>query len=149
MPDKADKLEIPIYFTPREIRKYHETVKLDFNGLYFIDINIVGEGIPLMIDLKDPDQGFIDLGVIGVGGDITKTIPLINRSVKPVKFKVCPKDSDAFLKSNMSITPSSKEEVVLKHKEVLPIEITFKPRTRLPNFSHDIMLDIENLEVKD
>jgi len=55
MPDKSEKLEIPIYFTPREIKKYHETVKLDFNGLYFIDINITGEGIPLLIDLKDPD----------------------------------------------------------------------------------------------
>jgi len=34
-----DKLEIPITFTPRELRKYQETIKLNFNnGLYFVDV---------------------------------------------------------------------------------------------------------------
>lgn len=34
-----EKIEIPITFTPRELRTYHEVVKLNFNnGLYFIDV---------------------------------------------------------------------------------------------------------------
>lgn len=31
-------LEIPILFTPREIRKYSETIKLDFDGLYQVEV---------------------------------------------------------------------------------------------------------------
>ena len=51
-----DKFEIPITFMPRELRPYHEVVKLNFNnGLYFIDVVVQGVGIPLHLDLKDPD----------------------------------------------------------------------------------------------
>lgn len=28
------RLAVPIIFTPREIKKYNEVIKLDFNGLY-------------------------------------------------------------------------------------------------------------------
>ena len=34
-----EKIEIPITFTPRELKQYHEVIKLNFNnGLYFIDV---------------------------------------------------------------------------------------------------------------
>jgi len=33
-PKPDDRLAIPIMFTPREIKKYSEIIKLDFNGLY-------------------------------------------------------------------------------------------------------------------
>ena len=57
-PDKEEKLEVPIIFTPREIRKYNEIIKFDFNGLYSIDLVITGEGIPMQLELQDPDQAF-------------------------------------------------------------------------------------------
>lgn len=49
MPGTSDdsKLEIPIMFTPRDIRSYQETVRLDFNNLYKVDVVVKGEGIPL------------------------------------------------------------------------------------------------------
>lgn len=50
MPDsgaEADKLQIPILFTPRELRSYQEAVTFDFNGLYKVDVLVKGEGIPL------------------------------------------------------------------------------------------------------
>lgn len=73
-------------FTPREIKKYNEVVTFDFNGLYTIDVTISGEGIPLLLDLVDPDLAFMDFGVVSVGGDITKTATLINKSKRPVTF---------------------------------------------------------------
>ena len=37
--NQAAKIEIPITFTPRELKQYHEIIKLNFNnGLYFIDV---------------------------------------------------------------------------------------------------------------
>ena len=50
-PEDESKLEIPILFTPRELKKYEETVVFDFNNLYTVQVNIKGEGIPLQLEL--------------------------------------------------------------------------------------------------
>ena len=55
------KLEIPILFTPREIRKYQETIRLDFDGLYQVEIQVNGSGTSLNLGLKDPEQQLLDL----------------------------------------------------------------------------------------
>lgn len=65
--DAQSKIEIPIMFTPREMKTYQEKVTFDFNNLYKVDVIIKGEGIPLQLELQDPDQGFIDYGVLSVG----------------------------------------------------------------------------------
>lgn len=86
------KLQIPILFTPRELKRYEEVVTFDLNGLHKVDVLVRGEGIPLLLELKDPDQAFLDFGIVSVGGDVTKTVPLINRSKKPVTFRLLPSD---------------------------------------------------------
>lgn len=101
-----------------------------------------------MLDLKDPDQAFTDFGAISVNSDIIKVIPLINRSSKAIKFKVEPANKEKFNKSALTISPDEKTDIVLKPKESLPIEIRFRPKTRLPNFEHEINLAIEGMEDK-
>ena len=133
MPGDENKMSIPIVFTPREIRKYEETIKLDFNGLYFVDLLIKGQGIPLNLDLKDPDHSTTDLGTVSVGGSAARQVPIINRSSKSVKFRVKPANPDAFKKAFLTMTGEDKE-VTLKPKEQYPVEIKFKPKIRLPNF---------------
>lgn len=49
----ASRLEIPIIFTPREIKAYNEKITFDFNNLYKVDVFIKGEGIPLQLELQD------------------------------------------------------------------------------------------------
>ena len=83
-------------FTPREMKSYSETFTLDFNNLYKVDVIVKGEGIPLNLELKDPDQAFLDFGIVTVGGDVTKTVPIINKSKKPVTFKLLPSDKSQF-----------------------------------------------------
>lgn len=130
-----EKIEIPITFTPRELRTYHEVVKLNFNnGLYFIDVVVQGVGIPLHLDLKDADQAFTNLGVVSVGQEVSKTVPLVNRSLKTVKFRVVPRDKKAFEASSLSIHPETVQDIVLKPKESYPVEIRFRPKTRLIPF---------------
>jgi hypothetical protein len=102
-----DSLEIPITFTPREQKEYNETIKLNFNnGLYFIDIQVQGRGIPLHLDLKDPDQVETSLGVVSVGSEVSKVVPVVNRSLKTVKFRVIPKDKKGFEASSVSFEPA-------------------------------------------
>jgi hypothetical protein len=47
----AEALQIPILFTPRELKNYQDKLTLDFNNLYKIDVIIKGEGIPLQLEL--------------------------------------------------------------------------------------------------
>ena len=101
-----EKIEIPITFTPRELKQYHETIKLNFNnGLYFIDITVKGQGVPMHLDLKDPDQSQVNLGVVSVGQEVSKIVPVVNRSLKTIKFNVVPRNSKSFAASAMSLVP--------------------------------------------
>lgn len=141
MPDKKDNtLKVPILFTPREIRKYEESITLDFNGLYQVKVLIRAQGIPLNLDLRDPDQAITDLGIVSVSGQASKTVPIINRSQKAVKFTLKPRDESAFSKNSLSMSVGFNEVKTLKPKEILPVVVKFNPRTRLPPFSQDIML---------
>ena len=144
--DQKEKLLIPIIFTPREIQKYNEVVTFDFNGIFKIDVVIKGEGIPMNIELVDPDQHNVDFGIVSKGSDLTKVVNLVNKSRKAVQFTLTTPDKEDLVKNCISITPS--EEVSLKPKKVLPIEVRFNPKTRMPNFSHDIQLDIKGNETR-
>jgi len=142
-----EKIEIPITFTPREQKEYNEVIKLNFNnGLYFMDVIVKGNGIPLHLDLKDPDQVETNLGVVSVGQEVSKIVPIVNRSFKTVKFHVLPRDTMAFTASSLEAFPKQKQEFTLKPKESLPIEIRFRPKTRLPPFEHDILLKIDGID---
>ena len=83
----------------------------------------------------------MDFGIVSVGGDVTKTVPLINRSKKPVTFKLRPSDVAQFQKCNVSFAPDG--EVTLKPREVMPVEVRFNPKARLPNFNLDIQLVVD------
>lgn len=138
------KLEIPIIFTPRVIKKYTEVIRFDFNGLYTIDVTVTGEGIPMQLELVDPDQAIVDFGIVSVGADITKTVQLINKSKKPVTFSLAPSNSDSFKKCCLAVTPD--KEVTLKPREVIPVEIRYTPKNRMPNFDHEVLLSIKDNE---
>jgi hypothetical protein len=78
---------------------------------------------------------------VSVGGDVTKTVPLINRSKKPVSFKLIPSDSSLFQKCFVSFSPD--QEVTLKPKAIQNVEIRFNPKQRLPNFNLGMLLVVE------
>ena len=136
------KLEIPILFTPREIRKYQETIRLDFDGLYQVEIQVNGSGTSLNLGLKDPEQQLLDLGIVPVGGSAVKTAPIINRSAKLVKFSICPENPEQFENFALSMKPNAtkSKELVLKPKEQLPLEFKFRPKQRIPDFSQNILI---------
>lgn len=113
---------------------------MDFDGLYFVDLQIQGQGVPLNLDLKDPDHSTTDLGIVSVGGNASRIVPIINRSSKSVKFRISPENKEAFSKSALTISTPEGKDITLKPKETLPIEIKFKPKIRMPPFEHEIMM---------
>lgn len=79
-------------------------------------------------------------------GDVTKTIPLINKSKKPVSFKLAASDDDQFKKCCVSFNPD--KEMTLKPREQIPIEVRYNPKNRMPNFNLAIMVDIKGNEFR-
>jgi sensor histidine kinase regulating citrate/malate metabolism len=92
------------------------------------------------LELKDPDQAYTNLGIVSVGQEVIRTVSLINRSLKTVKFKVLPADKKEFAGCALTMTPIEAQTVVLKPKELHHVEIKFRPKERIKPFEHDIML---------
>ena len=100
----------------------------------------------MLLELQDPDQAFVDFGIVTVGGDVTKNIPLINKSKKPITFQLLPGNKEMFSKCAMAFTPD--EEKTLKPKEVMNVEVRYNPKVRMPTFNLDLVLQIKDNEAK-
>jgi hydrocephalus-inducing protein len=79
-------LKIPITFTPRECTKYDESVIVDINGLHKIEVKIIGEGIPLKLELDKSEDQNIDFGVFSIGQAGTRSVFLMNQSQKTINI---------------------------------------------------------------
>jgi len=86
----------------------------------------------------------VDFGIVTVGGDITKTVAIVNKSKKPVTFTLAPSNEESFKKCCLSLTPD--KEVTLKPREQKQIEIRYAPKSRMPNFDLEVLLNIKDNE---
>jgi len=98
------------------------------------------------LELQDPDQAFLDFGVVAVGSEVLKTVPLINRTKKPITFQLLPDNAEIFKKCCLSFLPV--EEQTLKPKGVLNVQVKYNPKTRMPMFNQDLLLQIKDNEAK-
>ena len=77
---------------------------------------------------------------------MSRIVPLINRSLKSVKFRVVPKDKKMFKQNALTLSPLEQQDIVLKPKESYPVEIKFRPKERIKPFEHELMLQIEGID---
>jgi hypothetical protein len=134
---------VPIIFTPREITTIRETVTFDINNVHKMSVVIKGEGIPLKLELANSEQENVNFGVARVGTEVSKTVQLTNRSKRPVRVTLVEGEGDL---KRSCVTFSPDEEIAIKPKEVVPIELNFKPSKRLPNFTGEIFMKFINGE---
>lgn len=71
---------------------------------------------------------------------------MINRSKRPATFKLLPGNEELLKKNCITFNPD--QEMTLKPKEVVGIEIRFNPKTRLQSFNLDLLLQIKDNEAK-
>ncbi|KAI4465642.1 dlec1 deleted in lung and esophageal cancer 1 [Holotrichia oblita] len=76
--------KIPIYYHPKEVGNCVFTSQFFVNSKAD-DLILKGEGSPLLIELVDPEEKFINLGAILAGKQVTRTVQVINKS----STKVC------------------------------------------------------------
>lgn len=78
-------LKVPIIYTPRDIEAMRETIEFDINGIHKTSVTIKGEGIPLKLELTQPDAEYVNFGAPLVGEIVTRTVQLTNKSKRPVR----------------------------------------------------------------
>jgi len=134
-------ISVPIIFTPREIKNYEEIVQFDINNLHKIDVKIIGEGIPMKLELERAEDNFVDYGIQRIGSDITKTISLVNYSKRAITIKLdVGKQLEDLSKLCVSLYPEG--AITINPKEKHDIEIRFHPQTRINSFKKEIMYSV-------
>ena len=153
-----DILEIPIQFIPRDYVKYKDIIKFKFNDIYNVDVEITGEGIPLKVELEDPSLNTLNFNIVKLGKQKKMSFNVINRGKMMTTVELYPETPNTFLKRCLSIKTdfvndhpdeATKPLIhVLKPKEMFKIEVLFNPNLRIPQFTEDLMMKINNSEKK-
>jgi hydrocephalus-inducing protein len=155
---QSDILEIPIQFIPRDYVKYKDIIKFKFNDIYNVDVEITGEGIPLKVELEDPSLNTLNFNIVKLGKQKKMSFNVINRGKMMTTVELYPETPNTFLKRCLSIKTdfvndhpdeATKPLIhVLKPKEMFKIEVLFNPNLRIPQFTEDLMMKINNSEKK-
>jgi hypothetical protein len=141
----GETAKISIEFQPKEAQRYSEIISIDFaNNFPPMTIRLEGEGAPFKVEPLSQDMQELSLGAISVGSSITKTVKLINRGLLTEKFQLGTQQNRKSLKLlNVNMRHSAGEQVVLKPRGILSIEIEFAPKTRMCPFSETIYIQTE------
>ncbi|RVE54180.1 hypothetical protein evm_001303 [Chilo suppressalis] len=78
------RLKIPIFFRPKQVKKYEFKLQFWVNSLCEEIVTIKGEGVPLLYDLFEGCQKSFDLGAVKVGEKIIHQIEVMNHSKVPI-----------------------------------------------------------------
>ena len=79
-----------------------------------------------------------------VKGDVTRTVGITNKSRKGITFTLMCANEVEFKKNALALQPD--KEVTLKARDTLNVEVRFNPKIRMPNFWHDILLQVKDNE---
>ena len=155
---QSDILEIPIQFIPRDYVKYKDIIKFKFNNIYDVDVEVTGEGIPLKVELEDPSLQTLNFGIIKLGQNKKMSFNVVNRGKMMTTVELYPDNPSTFLKKCLGIKTDfvndHPDEVtkplihVLQPKEMFKTEIIFNPNIRIPQFTEELMIKINNSEKK-
>ena len=137
-------LEVPICFAPRDVTDYAFSVPFLVNGSGKLNVGITGKGALARLDLTNASQRKIMFGVVNLGSETKKIIPLTNKSKKPILVQLI--DEGSLADRCITITPS--EEITVQPKETLSVHINFNPKKRVGTFSEDLFIKYAGLTRK-
>ena len=134
-------ISVPIVLNLRKIGKFNQNANFVINGSYDIKCNIKGEGVPLSIELENPQDINSDFGTLKPHQNVSKQIKILNHSKVPINMNFdINKQLANFFHYGLIINPSS---VYIPSKSNETLEIRFNPKQRLTNFNHQLQYDLK------
>ncbi|XP_068693384.1 hydrocephalus-inducing protein homolog [Montipora foliosa] len=135
-------IEVEISFYPREARKYHEIIPFEINGLSTMNVEILGEGTEMKVEVANPLDRKVNFGALRVGQTSQRSLKLVNRSPAPITFTLAITPSVVALQQANILTINPSTEITLRaNGGSCGVELTFKPKTRIPHFTEEVMLE--------
>jgi hydrocephalus-inducing protein len=136
-----ESVDIPIIFTPRAEISYTEVISFSLNSSSVVNVTVRGEGIYAKVDLFNSSMHNINFGNLQLGHTISKMVKIINRSKRKVPIQIQEDfgEKEHSLEAlGVSIFPQN--EIVLKPKESLDLQLKLSATHRTPQFQKDISL---------
>ena len=148
--EKDESLNVQFIFTPREFIKYREIIKFTFNGIYDVEVEVLGEGIPLRLELEDPNLQVLNFGIIQLGQFKKMEFSIINRGRVKLPIQIMPENPTSFAKRCLVMKTNIKpdETCILEPRQTKLIEVEFNPNMRIPLFNEDIFVKVNNTDLR-
>ncbi|KAK7891948.1 hypothetical protein WMY93_023911 [Mugilogobius chulae] len=125
-------LKIPITFSPQETRRYQEMLDFILNGCVTRQVEILGQGIEMRLEVEDPKHRRINFGSLTIGRKVKKRVVLVNRSTVNLSFSLNFNCNTPLDPKDLSVTPTG--QINLKTGESCAAEIQFTPQQHVPKF---------------
>jgi hydrocephalus-inducing protein len=139
-------IEVKFSFYPREAVKYREVVTFEINGLSQQNVEFLGQGTELKVEVADPRQKIVKFGALRVGQTLKKLIPVVNNSAAPLTFCVTLNPATLALQEPGIILLSPTDAITLQPKGgMAKVEVTFSPNTRVTQFCEEVHLECAGL----
>nr|XP_057932234.1 hydrocephalus-inducing protein homolog isoform X2 [Doryrhamphus excisus] len=145
---KADVLSpdavvnIPITFYPREPRRYHEKLIFVLNSCIKEQVDILGQGIEMKLEVLAPKSQKVKLGTVLLGQKAIKRVHLVNQSVLGLPFTLQMETKTPLDPKTLSISPAGQQYINANGGSCI-IEIRFTPYQRIPPFTADLLAGIQ------
>ncbi|XP_035679087.1 LOW QUALITY PROTEIN: hydrocephalus-inducing protein homolog [Branchiostoma floridae] len=139
-----ESCEVHISFLPRHCVKYFDVLPFEINGLSQTNVEIRGEGTEMTVEVADKRQKIVQLGALLVGTTVKKVVSLVNKSLAPITFNLVCTPSSHLLQDSRVLSISPYQSITLKPRGgKVNAEVTFSPRTRIPQFTEEVMMESE------
>jgi hypothetical protein len=95
------------------------------------------------VELVDEGQNNLNFGAVRVKHNATISVSIVNRSKRPAVVDLS-RSIKSLAAHNITYSPN-KEDVQLKPKEILPVQFSFEPKSRLGQFSEEFLVAVEGM----
>ena len=90
--------------------------------------------------MVNEEHQILNFGPVKTGSKATLSVPIINRSKRAATITL---SKSIKLLANRYVTFNPNTSVTIKPKEILNIDLAFEPKSRIPNFSEELSIDVE------
>uniref|UniRef100_A0A3Q3MLA1 HYDIN axonemal central pair apparatus protein n=1 Tax=Mastacembelus armatus TaxID=205130 RepID=A0A3Q3MLA1_9TELE len=141
-------MKVPVTFYPREACRYHEKLIFILNSYVTKQVDILGQGIEVKLELEDPKQSKVKLGTLMLGQKVKRQVVVVNRSALDLSFTL----SSPFLSSavlnllfqDLTFSPAGQQNLKARGG-CCTIEIQFSPRQHIPPFTAELQAEFAGL----
>ncbi|CAG6023165.1 unnamed protein product [Menidia menidia] len=133
-------VRVPLTFYPSEARRYHEKLSFILNSCVTRQVEVLGQGTEMKLEVEDPRQKKVKLGSLTLGQKVTKQVVLVNRSSLDLSFTLTLNANTPLDPKDLSVRPAGE----LKLKSAggsCQVEIQFSPRRHVPAFSAELQAE--------